>query len=406
MQKNTSLNAIDILPLIFLGVLILFAIFVIVYFGAGRAPRAPMDQGFVYTDLRIYRSAGVWQFHYPHLNWSGGITGSLLVGIYKLVIPTSVDTLNYHVKILAALGYFGSAYALARLFLDRTLDQMMLLAILGSAGLQFLEPTTEVMSACFLNLFVIATKQRWPIITQAAFLSVFSLIKAELVPIGVVISLFWIVTIGRTWRQRAIFLLAFGGLVAILLFPAGYLYGGYLFSPIGSRGFTAFQLTYCDWYLFDYSACSNGAFKTITSLPEFVWLKPFHYLQFLVISFPHTLLSTLRVLGIFVVVFPAFALLVRPRLLSPEERFLLGVAAIVAGMSLIMGIAVGAMQPRYMTRVYCILAVSTFFCLERIAPQKHWVAKNFVAISLVIGTLIIVPNLLHLPGYISYFAVK
>src|SRR5262245_8821932 len=82
--------------------------------GDGRLPSHPIDQGFASVDLRIYHNGTNWIFQYPVLSWGGGITGSLLVGVYKLIVPTSPETLNWHVKIFTAAGFLVSLFWLAR----------------------------------------------------------------------------------------------------------------------------------------------------------------------------------------------------------------------------------------------------------------------------------------------------
>lgn len=77
---------------------------VLIFKDSGVVPPHPMDQSFAGTaDVRIGRTNGHWFFHYPTLGYSGGITSSLIAGIYKLLIPTSPDTLNWHIRILGAL---------------------------------------------------------------------------------------------------------------------------------------------------------------------------------------------------------------------------------------------------------------------------------------------------------------
>ena len=193
--------------------------------GGGRAPAHPMDQSFVYVDLHIYYNGTNWVFRYPRLSWSGGITGSLIVGLYKLLIPTSVETLNWHVKILSAMLFLASVFWLARAYkLDR-LSQIAVLAIVASSGLLLLEPSTEVLAGAFLNFFAIAIRWHRHAILQALPLAVFSLIKVELLPVGVGVAVFWAAASGLPARMRLTFLAAFVFCLAALVAPAVYLYG-------------------------------------------------------------------------------------------------------------------------------------------------------------------------------------
>ena len=76
------------------------------------------DQNFVRdVDLRIRKSEGHWQFQYPRLQWSGGISSNLIVGVFKLIVPTTRESINEYARIFALVCYCGSAYLLASRYL-------------------------------------------------------------------------------------------------------------------------------------------------------------------------------------------------------------------------------------------------------------------------------------------------
>src|SRR5262249_1991759 len=162
----------------------------------------------VYVDLHIYYNGTNWVFQYPKLSWSGGITGSLIVGLYKLVIPTSVETLNWHVKIFSATLFLISVFWLARAYKLDCLNQMAVLAVVVPSGLLLLEPSTEVLAGAFLNFFAITIRWHRHAILQGLFLAVFSLIKVELLPVGVIVAMFWAASSGLPARTRLSFLVA------------------------------------------------------------------------------------------------------------------------------------------------------------------------------------------------------
>jgi hypothetical protein len=87
---------------------------------SGVVPAWPMDQSFAQVaDLRIGKANGSWVFQYPNLQSSGAITSTLIAGLYKLIVPTTVDTLNWHIRILAMGMYLISVYMLILSFLRR-----------------------------------------------------------------------------------------------------------------------------------------------------------------------------------------------------------------------------------------------------------------------------------------------
>ena len=248
--------------------------------GDGRAPVSPMDQGFVYVDLHIYYNGTNWVFQYPHLSWSGGITGSLIIGLYKLLIPTSVETLNWHVKVLSATFFLASVFWLARAYKLDWLNQVAVLAIVASSGLLLLEPSTEVLAGAFLNLFAIAIRWHRHAILQALLLAVFSLIKIELLPVGVVVAAFWAATSRFPARTRLTFLAAFVISLIALIIPAVYLYGERAF--LSGRSFGAFAQHYCYLFHHDFSAnCLAQAMPDVRTMGEVVRNHTMDYLVFL-----------------------------------------------------------------------------------------------------------------------------
>lgn len=83
------------------------------------APMHPMDQSFVYIDLKIAKSeTGTWRFDYPHLQYSGGISSSLLIGVYKLIFSPSNQTLNWHARLLGCAVYLVACLTLLNLMVE------------------------------------------------------------------------------------------------------------------------------------------------------------------------------------------------------------------------------------------------------------------------------------------------
>jgi len=124
----------NILEIAILAVAVLISALIILQ-GSGVVPKPFMDQHFVETiNLQLRREDGHFIFQYPNLMHTGGITSSLIAGIYKLIIPTSPSTLNWHFKIFAIASSLLSSFFLLRTAIPRVLS----LRILGFCSLPHL----------------------------------------------------------------------------------------------------------------------------------------------------------------------------------------------------------------------------------------------------------------------------
>jgi hypothetical protein len=355
-----------------------------------------MDQGFVYIDPWPHRENGRWIFQYPHLEYAGGITATFLVALYKLVIPTHDATLNYHVKLFAALLYLFSTVVLIREYLTSTLHRICALAIIGSAGLVLLEPSSEVIAAVYLNLFLIAAA-RGSHIVAAASLALFSLTKAEMVPIGIAIATAYSLLADRTLHQKLAFLLIFASATLALVVPSWFLYG----AP-GSRSLGAIEVSYCKWYALDTDACSGGKFISISSLGELIWSRPRQYLAFLLWRLPDIGTTLVGVLGPMIVALPIVIWLAWKKLSVQKDRIIVVITTVTLIATLVVGLPVGLMVPRYLTRVYgpmivtCVLGWQAIVTMPMTPGNKRWAAIG--ASAFVIATL--VQNVWRLPMYV------
>jgi hypothetical protein len=105
---------------------------------SGVVPAQPMDQHFADTiNLKISYDQSGWIFHYPSLQNAGGITSSLLAGIYKLLIPTTHENLNWHIRIFAMATYLASSFFLFRTFIANHYARILAFLIIASSGFQF-----------------------------------------------------------------------------------------------------------------------------------------------------------------------------------------------------------------------------------------------------------------------------
>ncbi|MFN7820608.1 MAG: hypothetical protein ACK5Q7_13610, partial [Cyanobacteriota bacterium] len=215
--------------------------------GDGFVPKPPMDQHFVDTvNLQLRQEAGHFVFQYPNLMHAGGITSSLTAGLFKLIIPTTSETLNWSFKIFAMAGHLITSFYLLRTVIPNWFSLRLLgFLIIATSGFQLLEPSSEVVSASFLNLFFIAALRPWPKVVPAFFLACFGLCKVELSLSAIALSLLWW---AWEWRrgtpksfQSAVFTWLF---MAMFLAPAFVLTGSNPFTA--DRGSTAFFSTYKD----------------------------------------------------------------------------------------------------------------------------------------------------------------
>lgn len=215
--------------------------------GDGFVPKPPMDQHFVDTvNLQLRQEAGHFVFQYPNLMHAGGITSSLTAGLFKLIIPTTSATLNWSFKIFAMAGHLITSFYLLRTVIPNLFSLRLLgFLIIATSGFQLLEPSSEVVSASFLNLFFIAALRPWPKVVPAFFLASFGLCKVELSLSAIALSLLWW---AWEWRrgtpksfQSAVFTWLF---MAMFLAPAFVLTGSNPFTA--DRGSTAFFSTYKD----------------------------------------------------------------------------------------------------------------------------------------------------------------
>lgn len=384
--------------LAFVALLIAYAA-AIVLLGDGRALPHPMDQGFVYIDLGIRRSpSGHWVFQYPRLHWAGGITGSLLVGIYKLVVPTTVETLNHHVKLLVGLLYLGSAYVLALLYIASSVQRIVFLLIVGTAGLHILEPSAEAIAAFYLNMFVISAKLRWPVVIRAGWLVAFALVKSELVVVGAFIAVLAAWIDGQTWKHRLTFLGLFAAGLLALTAPSWYLHG-----MAGDRGLGALKASYCGgWYLSDPEVCANGFFKPeIRSTLQFILTRPTSYMTFLALAAPFIVLGMAKSLGASLIALPVLSYRLRGARLAHDDLRLAAVLVVAVVSSALIGWAVGHMFPRYMTRVYPLMYVTLLVLWSyRLERDDGSLLSSRVLAAVFVG-VVVIQNVWRLPSYFA-----
>ncbi|MCP9832891.1 MULTISPECIES: hypothetical protein [unclassified Cyanobium] len=261
----------------------------------GSAPPWPMDQSFIGTvDLRIYRLDGHWNFHYPQLQNSGGISSSLLVGLYKLIVPLSPETLNWQVRSMAMLGYLVSSDVLIRTFIQQPLARISALLLVATSGFALIQPSSEILAGSLFTLFVVAATRRWPVILASLLLAGFALCKVEFLLAAPFLALLWWWrerrTLKNSWRIPCLV----GLWVGLLLAPGFAVHGSRVIA--GNRSFAAFSVHYASLFLphqyQPYSldpwksaiAIMNQVFPEAKSIVDVIYRYPKPYLDFLALS--------------------------------------------------------------------------------------------------------------------------
>ena len=387
-------------PSVLLVVFIIAWIVVILAFSNGRPPSPPMDQGFVLIDLSIHRSADHnWVFQYPHLEWAGGITASLLIGIYKLLIKTDISTLNFHVKILSSIMFLSSVVFLIKSALKSVSYQIIAIILCGTSGLLYLEPSSEAIAASFLCLFLALQWRGYSPILQGLALALFSLTKAELLYIGVFIAFAWILVNGikhaNTYKFSAAYILC----IIALLSPSWYLYG------VGaSRAFMALEAGICGTAAV-LDICQGSKFiPSIKSVSDVIFHHWDLYSSFLLRSSVEIAYMTIQVLGILTLVIPVVVYLGARKPIGDTRTRLFFLVTIVTLLGTIsFAMLVGLSAPRYMTRVYPLIVVAFFLCYENIIDGRLYKRRNLVATTLImLMTVAPVQNIYFLPRYILH----
>jgi hypothetical protein len=215
---------------------------------SGVVPGHPMDQSFASAaDLSIRHTGGHWTFQYPSLQSSGGITSTLIAGVYKLIIPTSKATLNWHIRILAMVMYLGSSWWLVRSLVASASGRILAYLVICISGFQFLQPSSDLFAGAFFSLALIGLRRGWPPVLTALLLAVFGLTKVEMIAAAVVIAVLWGIREHHLGRRHPAQLTWFTcGWLLLFLAPGLLLQGA---SPAGAdRSMLAFITAYTDFF--------------------------------------------------------------------------------------------------------------------------------------------------------------
>lgn len=356
---------------IFLPLLLVIAIvvsFVGLLSQSGQVMDWPMDQSFVTrADLRLYRLPSGWVFQYPRFNWSGGVSASLLIGLYKLIVSPSAESLNWHAKGIATLLFLLSSYSLCLLFIRNWIFQALAFSIIASSALQFAEPSSDIIAAAFFVLFILSVRLGWPRLISSGLLVLFGLSKIQLLACSLGVGAVWywwdFRKNGMKW-QVPFWMLSW---LLLLMAPGFKLYGIDMIRTV--KGLRTFASSYVLIFAphqfsqgseslvansWDWQDVMNSMFPGARTVTDLVLRYPKKYLDFLLLSGAYSLFSVLQTMGFMLVpFFQALRLGAFPSSTQLSLRFL-GAAAFL---SLLPPLLLRFISPRYLAVVFVPLVV-------------------------------------------------
>ncbi|MFN7678767.1 MAG: hypothetical protein ACK5QW_09280 [Cyanobacteriota bacterium] len=348
--------------------------------GDGVVPKPYMDQHFVETvNLRLRFEEGNFVFQYPNLMHSGGITASLIAGIYKLIIPTTPETLNWHFKIFSMVVCLTSSFYLLRTAIPNFLALRILgFLIIATSGYQLLEPSSDVISAALLNLFFIAVLRRWPKLLAAFFLATFALCKVELILCASVLAILWFAWESHRTSPKAFLTLVFTALIlGVYLAPTLVLAGS---NPLSSdRGSTAFFSAYGKFmrhHQFQMVVPSEEeairlihttVFRDAPSFRDVLAKHPDLYFDYLGVSAARSLPNVFKVFKFMSIPF----LLVLTQIgMIKQNRFILLGAVLVASCILLPSWLVIFVRMRYIAKALPLVTTATIASAYELASRR------------------------------------
>ena len=377
----------------------------IIFKGDGVVPKPFMDQHFVGTvNLHLRFEDGHLVFQYPNLMYAGGITSSLLAGIYKLIIPTTPETLNWHFKIFAMLGCLTSSFFLLRTAIPRFFALRILgFLVIATSGYQLLEPSSDVVSATFLNLFFIAVLRRWPTLLAAFFLGTFALCKVELSLCAAVLAIFWFLWERHLASPKAFLTLLFTALImAAYLAPSFVLAGS---SPLSSdRSSTAFFSAYRDFMRLHQfqlippseeeamTLIRKTVFRDSTSFRDVLIKHPDLYFDYVGVSAARSLPNVVKVFKFMAI---PFLLVVAQIGIVKQNRFLLIGTVLAATCIFLPAWLVIYVRMRYIAKVLPIVTTATIASALELSQRR----KIYLPLVWVCGLSTILWQALSLTPY-------
>jgi hypothetical protein len=352
---------------------LLLAVAIVVSFAGilsqgGEVSEWPMDQSFVTrADLRLYRLPTGWVFQYPRFNWSGGVSASLLIGLYKLVVSPAPETLNWHAKGITTLLFLGSSYSLCLLFIRHWFFQSLAFSVIASSALQFAEPSSDIIAASFFALFILSVRLGWPRLISSGLLILFGVSKIQLLVCSLGVGGIWYWWDVRENRMCWQIPLGMAFWLVLLMAPGFRLYGIDMVRTVkGLRTFASSYVFLFSPHQFSPSSDALAAsptgwqevmrsvFPGARTVRDVMLGYPKKYLDFVLVAGAYGVFSVLQTMGLMLIPFVrALRLAAFPAATQLSLRFL----AAAALLTLVPPLLLRFISPRYLAVVFIPLVV-------------------------------------------------
>ena len=279
--------------------------------------------------------------------------------------------------------------------------------IIATSGYQFLEPSSEVIAATFLNLFLIAVLRSWPTLWAAFFLTLFGLGKVELTLGALILSLFWFYWEYHQGKARPYRTIVYTGLwLGAFLLPAFLLQGA---NPLsGSRSSTAFLSAYSGFMRFHQfqsttmttheamEATTGTLFANAATLPEMVAKHPDLYFDFLGVSAARSIPNIITVFKF--MLFPTAAVVIQWKGVR-ENRFLLWAGLLAAACILLPSWLVIYVRMRYIAKVLPAIIAGTIAGSLELSRNNKQGNNGLLRVTWISAILTIAWQVVGLTGY-------
>jgi hypothetical protein len=291
----------------------------------------------------------------------------LLIGIYKLIVSPSPETLNWHAKCITTLLFLGSSYSLCLLFIRHWLFQALAFSVIASSALQFAEPSSDIIAASFFALFILSVRLGWSRLISSGLLVLFGVSKIQLLTCSLGVGAVWYWWDFRENRMRWQIPLGMAFWLVLLMAPGFKLYGIDMVKTVkGLRTFASSYMLMFGPHQFSPGSESlvasstswqdvmRSVFPGARTVGEVILRYPKLYLDFLLVAGAYGFFSVLQTMGLMLIpFFRALHLGVFPAATQLSLRFL-GAAAFL---SLLPPLLLRFISPRYLAVVFIPLVV-------------------------------------------------
>jgi hypothetical protein len=263
--------------------------------------------------------------------------------------------------------FLVSSFSLCRLFVRGWIFQAMAFLVIATSGLQFAEPSSDIIAASFFAFFLVSVRLRWPRLVSSGVLVLFGLSKIQLLTcsLGVgAVWYWWDFKLNRARWQVPAFMLFW---LFLLLAPGFKLYGIDMIRTVkGLRTFASSYMLVFSPHQFlarpdslagsslDWQEVMRSVFPGAQTVRDVILTYPRKYLDFLLVSGARSLYAFLLTMGFMVIPFlQALKLRAFPSSARLTMRFL-GAAAFF---TLLPPLLLRFISPRYLAVIFLPLVV-------------------------------------------------